>query len=435
MTNAPARKAPGFLLRLHRRIERAVLRLFVSRRLFNPWFPTQDGITFIIDLVRRNLHGPHFSRATRKATFRFLITQPLLYIPFKRWQFKRRHGFYPPAFIAISPTRRCNLACPGCFEGGHATEELSFETVDRIVREARAMGVCFFILIGGEPLCWPHLLKLLAQHPTAMFGIYTNGTLVTPALAAQLARCGNVQLGFSIEGFEAQTDARRGPGVFRAVLQAMQACRAAGINFSYSVTVTRANSEEVVTDAFVDFMLAQGCVTGWYYQYMPVGCTPDTALLPTAAQRMRRRERIAELCHTREIGLCDFVNAGTLMDGCICAGRVYLHVNAAGGVEPCAFYPFAADSILERSLIEVLHSPFFTTIRRQQAATKNLLAQCPIVDNPAWLRHAVTTGGARPTQATAAPMLDEANPLLDAHAAAWRALADPAWQAEHAGRG
>jgi len=427
--------APGLLARLHRRLERAVLRLFIGRRIFNPWFPTPDGITFTVDLVRRNLHGPHFSRATRRATFRFLITQPLLYIPFKRWHFKRRHGFYPPAFVAISPTRRCNLSCPGCFEGGHAAEELPFEAVDRVVREARAMGVCFFILIGGEPFCWPHLFTLIEKHPHAMFGIYTNGTLVTPAVAERLARLGNVQLGFSLEGFEAQTDARRGPGVFRAVLQAMQACRAAGVNFSYSVTVTRANSEEVVSDEFVDAMLAQGCVTGWYYQYMPVGCAPDVALLPTAEQRTRRRARIAELSRTRELGLCDFVNAGTLMDGCICAGRVYLHINATGGVEPCAFYPFAADSILERSLLEVLRSPFFTTIRQQQAATTNMLAQCPIVDNPAWLRQAVARGGARPTQATAAPLLDETNPPLDAHAAAYRALADAAWQAEHAGRG
>ncbi len=435
MMSTSATTTPGMLARLHRRLERAVLRLFVSRRVFNPWFPTQDGIAFIIDLVRRNLHGPHFSRATRKATFRFLITQPLLYIPFKRWQFKRRHGFYPPAFIAISPTRRCNLACPGCFEGGSAREELSFETVDRLVREASAMGVCFFILIGGEPFCWPHLFTLIERHPTAMFGIYTNGTLVTPAVAERLARCGNVQLGFSLEGFEAQTDARRGPGVFQAVLQAMRASRAAGLNFSYSVTVTRANNDTVVSDEFVDFMLAQGCVTGWYYQYMPVGCTPDTALLPTAEQRMRRRQRIAELRRAREIGLCDFVNAGTLMGGCICAGKVYLHINAAGGAEPCAFYPFAADSILERSLVEVLHAPFFTAIRQQQAATTNMLAQCPIVDNPAWLRQAVARGGARPTQATAVPLLDEINPPLDAHAAAYRALADPAWQAEYAGRG
>jgi MoaA/NifB/PqqE/SkfB family radical SAM enzyme len=431
----PSATATGFWTRVFARGLRGVLRQFVRWRIFNPWFPTHAGVDFVVDLVARNMTAPYFSRATRKATFRFLVTQPLLYIPFKRWWFKRRHGFYPPAFVAISPTRRCNLSCPGCFEGGHATEELSFEAVDRVVREARAMGVCFFILIGGEPFCWPHLFTLIEKHAHAMFGIYTNGTLVTPAVAARLAQLGNAQLGFSLEGFATLTDARRGAGVYRAVLAAMQACRAAGVNFSYSVTVTRANNEEVVSDEFVDAMLAQGCVTGWYYQYMPVGCAPDVALLPTAEQRTWRRARIAELSRTRHIGLCDFVNAGTLMDGCICAGRVFLHVNATGGVEPCAFYPFAADSIFEKSLLDILYSPFFQKIRQQQAATENMLAQCPIVDHPAWLRDAVAAGGARPTQGTATPLLDTVHPPLDAHAAAYRALADRAWQAEHAGRG
>lgn len=333
-----------------------------------------------------------------------------------------------PCFLALSPTRRCNLACQGCFGGGAAADELSFDEVSRIVGEAHNMGICLVVLIGGEPFCWPPLFRLLEQYPTVTFGIYTNGTLMTPAIAARLAALGNAQIGFSLEGFEATTDRRRGAGVFKKVLAGMDACRDAGVHIAYSVTVTRDNSDEVTSDAFIDLMLAHGCTDGWYYQYMPVGCGPDLALLPTAEQREQRRQRFVELRRTKAINLFDFVNDGELAGGCICGGRFYVHINAAGDVEPCAFYPFAASNIRNSSLLQALQSPFFRAIREHQHKATNPFAPCPIIDHPTRLREAVRTGGAYPTQPTAGQLLEELSGPLDAQAAQYRAHADAAWQ-------
>jgi MoaA/NifB/PqqE/SkfB family radical SAM enzyme len=292
------------------------------------------------------------------------------------------------------------------------------------------MGVYLFVLIGGEPFCWPHLFDLLARHPATTFGIYTNGQLVTRAVADRLAALGNGQLAFSIEGFEQETDQRRGPGVFRRVLDAMGHCRAAGVHFAYSVTVTRANNDLVVSDNFVDFFITRGCTDGWYYQYMPVGCAPDAGLLPTAAQREHRRRRFEELRRTRDINLYDFMNDGPLVGGCICAGRIYLHINADGAVEPCVFYPFAVDTIHDTTLLAALQSPFFKAIRQHQAATDNWLVPCPVVDHPALLREAVAACHARPTQPTAPLLLDGLAAPLETHAAAYREIADAAWSRE-----
>jgi len=413
-----------------RAVERWFVGLFLRRKLFNPWFHSEAGIEFLQGMFARLKKAGRFSKATRRATFGFFVTQPLVLIPYKRWRFKRRHGYYPPGFLALSPTRRCNLACPGCFEGGNSTDELSLETVSRIVTDANGMGVYLFVLIGGEPLCWPPLFDLLERFPSCTFGIYTNGTLVTKAMADRFAALGNGQLGFSLEGFEEQTDRRRGAGVFRKVLESMDICRDAGVHFGYSVTVTRDNNDLVVSDEFVDLMMAHGCFDGWYYQYMPVGCAPDASLIPDPAQRERRRQRLAELRRTKDINLYDFVNDGPLVGGCLCAGRYYLHINAAGGVEPCAFYPFAADTIRDRTLVEVLESPFFKAIRAHQRETENLLAPCPVIDHPEWLREAVAAGNARPTQPTAALLLDGMATPLDANAAAYRAIADRVWKEE-----
>ncbi len=409
-----------------RRVSGWVVRRIVSLRLFNPWFYTPEGQEFLCGMFERLRTARGFSRATRAAHRRYYVTQPLFIIPWKRWQFKRRHGFWPPGFVAISPTRRCNLACPGCFSGHHQNEDMPLDTADRIVREAKAMGIYMYVLIGGEPLCWPHFFTLLERHRECTFGVYTNGTLLTEAMAARLAALGNANLDFSVEGFEQETDARRGAGVFARVMQSMALCRTHGVHFGYSVTVTRQNSEVVASDEFINFMAAQGCFVGWYYQYMPVGDAPDHALMPTAEQRAHRRQRLAEIRRANTITVFDFLNDGPLVGGCICAGRYYLHITCSGAVEPCAFYPFAVDNINEKSLADVLHSAFFQQVRARQGTTPNPLAPCPVIDHPHWLRAAVQTSAARPSQASATLLLGGLSAPLDGYAQAYAALVETA---------
>lgn len=384
---------------------RWLVRRVVALRLFNPWFYTPEGQAFLCGLFERLRTARQFSPATRAAHRRYYVIQPLFIIPWKRWRCKRRHGFWPPGFIAISPTRRCNLACPGCFSGHHQHDDMPLETADRIVREAKAMGIYMYVLIGGEPLCWPHFFTLLERHRECTFGVYTNGTVLTEAMAARLAALGNVNLDFSVEGFEQETDARRGTGVFARVLESMALCRKHGVHFGYSVTVTRQNTEQVVSDEFINFMREQGCFVGWYYQYMPVGDAPNFDLIPTDEQRAYRRARLADVRRANTITVFDFLNDGPLVGGCICAGRYYVHITCNGDVEPCAFYPFAVDTINNKSLADVLRSAFFQQVRAQQAATTDWHKPCPVVDHPQWLREAVAAGGARPTQDSAAILL------------------------------
>jgi MoaA/NifB/PqqE/SkfB family radical SAM enzyme len=414
--------------RLYRRVEKAIARYILSLRLFNPWFYTPEGQAFVLRLFLllkvKNRTG-NWSKATRKANTRYYTTQPLCIIPWKRRRFKKKHGFWPPGFIAFSPTTRCNLSCPGCFSGEiPESAEWSFDTADRVIREARAMGIYMYIMIGGEPLCWPHFFKLLEAHPECMFGVYTNGTMITRDTARRLAACGNVSIDFSVEGFEMETDQRRGAGVFSKILDGMQLCREEGVHFGYSVTVTRENNELLVSDEFIEFFLAQGCFDGWYYQYMPVGDSPDAGLIPTPEQRDYRRRRFAEIRDTYPVNIFDFVNDGPLVGGCICGGRYYVHITANGDVEPCAFYPFAVDSIHGKSLGDILKSPFFQEIRSRQTRNTNYHTPCPVIDHPHYLREAVEAGGARSTHASAPLILDQMKEQLDSYGKHYRAIAE-----------
>jgi MoaA/NifB/PqqE/SkfB family radical SAM enzyme len=68
------------------------------------------------------------------------------------------------------------------------------------------------------------------------FLVFTNGTRIDENLADELARLGNVAPAISLEGFETETDRRRGPGLFARVMKTMALLRERGVLFGIRVT-------------------------------------------------------------------------------------------------------------------------------------------------------------------------------------------------------
>jgi MoaA/NifB/PqqE/SkfB family radical SAM enzyme len=323
---------------------------------------------------------------------------------------------------------RCNLACYGCYASEYERgPELDGELIHRVLREAQEMGVYFVTVSGGEPFIRPDLLDIFAAHRDQYFQVYTNGTLIDRKMAQTLSRLGNVLPAISVEGWEKETDARRGPGAFRKILETMSNLRQEGVLFGFSATATRQNSEVIISDEFVDFLAQQGCFIGWFFNYVPIGKSPDMDLMPTPQQRIHRRRRLTELRPRVPVIMVDFWNDGPLVGGCI-AGDRYLHINNRGDVEPCVFIHFSVDNIREKSLSEILNSEFFHAFRRHQPYSTNFFRPCMIIDHPHLLRQVVEQTGAGPTHSGAETLLTECSGGLDRYAAAYGELADELWK-------
>jgi MoaA/NifB/PqqE/SkfB family radical SAM enzyme len=340
-----------------------------------------------------------------------------------------------PFFLLMCPTMRCNLRCIGCSAGEYTQkDDLDFKTADRVITEAKALGCYFFTFSGGEPYIWPYLLKLFKKHNDCYFQTYTNGTLITKKMAKKLAELGNVAPAISVEGYEKETDKRRGKGVHKRVLQAMQNLKEAGVMFGFSATPTRYNSDLLCSDEFIDYYIKKGCYFGWFFQYVPIGLKPDIKLMATPKQRDKLRQKVYEWRNTKPVFLGDFWNDGPWVDGCIAAGRSngYLNINHKGDVEPCGFVHFAVDNIKNKSLKQVLNSDFFKAIRRKQPYDKdgNLLIPCMIIDNPQVLRDAVKKTGAYPTHPGAESIIKDPKITkhLDKYSKEMKKIADKAWK-------
>jgi radical SAM protein with 4Fe4S-binding SPASM domain len=153
--------------------------------------------------------------------------------------------------IAIETTAYCNQKCDYCYNewredsGGSLDRADRDKTLARVEKLLDALDLDHATVTGGEPFSHPRIFELfdLLQSRGVSFQIISNGTMITPELAARLApyRVRYVQI--SLNGpDEALHAAHVGPGHFARTLAGIEALRAAGVPVVGCAVVTRKNA-------------------------------------------------------------------------------------------------------------------------------------------------------------------------------------------------
>lgn len=357
------------------------------------------------------------NREVRHRLVRNLFIDEALMGCAKRHRLEKKLGLYPPGILVISPTMACPLKCYGCYAAEYPkNEELTFEQVDSLILQAKEIGIQFIVITGGEPYYWKPLFDIFEKHRDCVFQTYTSGLLITDEMVEKLSELGNVFPAISCEGFEEETDRRRGSGAFKKVNELMRKLKERGMFFGFSATATRENMDVVSSEKFIQHWLDAGCLFGWYFIYMPIGREPKLDLMPTPEQRVHLSRRVKETRSTKPILTMDFWNDGEHAGGCIAGGRKYLHVNNKGDYEVCVFCHFAQDNIRDKTLVEALNGDFFREFRSRQPFNKDLRRPCIMIDNPQVLREVVAKTGAHGTHPGATTMVNEFAQALDKYA-------------------
>ncbi|MDY7010576.1 MAG: radical SAM/SPASM domain-containing protein [Planctomycetota bacterium] len=372
--------------------------------------------------------------AAARAMLRFLIT----------WSQDMYHrdaaqiaGQATPCTAVIEPTDRCNLHCPGCYAKSSSDGfDLPFEQLVQIVRQVIDMGVSLITISGGEPFLREKsdrtITRLGEMFPNQGFLIYTNGTLIDDVTAERMGRVGNIFPAISVEGFEHQTDYRRGKGVYELNRRVRQRLAEHGVMVGFSATITRENAEAIASDAFIDLRIAEGDLFGWFFLLQPIGRSPRADLMVTADQRAALRDAVYRWRDQRRpIFLGDFWNDGPLVGGCIAGGRYYFHIYANGDISPCVFSPIAAGNIFDiiagRSEYASLNDfvqrhPLFVGFREKQKLIHDRAAPCVLIDHPELFRQLCSEVGYRPAKNMPADYLE--GPIaeaIDTIAETWKA--------------
>ena len=136
-----------------------------------------------------------------KTIFRnFVLNAVLTGFP-KQQAYEQQYGCNIPWAILMDPTSVCNLHCTGCWAAEYGNRlNMSYETLDSIIRQGKELGTYFYLLSGGEPLVRKaDLIRLCEAHPTCQFTAFTNGTLIDEAFADEMLRVRNFIPAISVE--------------------------------------------------------------------------------------------------------------------------------------------------------------------------------------------------------------------------------------------
>jgi len=369
----------------------------------------------------------------RKAFFQNFIINEVVIGQKRQDTIREECGCNIPWAILMDPTSACNLKCTGCWAAEYGNQlSMSLETLDSIIEQGKKLGVYFYLYSGGEPLVRKKdIIKLCEKHKDCIFAAFTNGTLIDEKFADDMLRVKNFIPAISIEGFEEETDSRRGKGTYKAVTRAMEILKRKKLAFGASCCYTSRNTEIIGSEAFFDDIIAKGAKFAWFFTYMPVGADAVPELMATAEQREFMYRQIRKFRETKPIFTIDFWNDGEYVQGCIAGGRKYLHINAGGDIEPCAFIHYADSNIHQKTLLEALQSPLFMQYHKNQPFNNNHLRPCPLLDNPERLVDMVEASGAKSTDLIKPEDVYELSLKCVNTAEKWALAADRIWNESH----
>jgi len=309
----------------------------------------------------------------------------------------------PPLRIVFwETTSACNLACAHCrrMETGRDQARWTLSTAEgcALVDDVAATHPrALLVFSGGEPLLRPDLFTLAGRARGAGLrtALATNGTLVTPEVAARIAAAGFARVSVSLDGARAEThDGLRGlAGSFGRALAGLRLLRDAGQAVQINISVTRGNADELA--AMFRLAEAERVTALHLFIVVPVGCGAelgaDARLSPDEYERLLREfyhlsagtsmetratcaPQYARIAAQLAAERGRETKAGTgrhaeRPGGCL-AGTGAVFVGHRGDVFPCGYLPIRCGNVREEPLSAIWRSSeVLARLRRRELLT------------------------------------------------------------------
>ncbi len=181
---------------------------------------------------------------------------------------------------------QCNLKCLHCYQENHKYVNLSYDKLLNIYNQYKELLNKLHMLghiniTGGEPLCNPHLFKILdlikKDSDLISFSILTNGTLITNDVAKKIKSYNPYYVQVSLEGGKKTNDYIRGSGTYEKIAEGIKYLRDEDIFTSISFTATKLNYKEF--PKVVKYGVKHNVNNIWSDRYIPLGDSIDKDLM------------------------------------------------------------------------------------------------------------------------------------------------------------
>ncbi len=263
-----------------------------------------------------------------------------------------------PSHAQVGLTNACPQACAYCYNRERRGRAMDTETILRVVRELKEMGVSWLGLTGGEPLLSPDIARIIASVAAdCAVKLFTTGSSLTVEKARELKQAGLFSVSVSLDHWRADIhDRNRGlPGAFATALQAIEIFKkTGGMQVGVSAVISREMIRSGQVEEFLEFLQGLGIDEAWLCEAKPaVAATWDQDLVISEAEH-RQLAGIQDRYNRRAGMTVNYLGhfEGRDFFGCN-AGHKMVYVDACGEVSPCVFTPMTFGNIRQRPLKEI----------------------------------------------------------------------------------
>jgi len=322
--------------------------------------------------------------------------------------------FSAPLFAVWNFTQHCNLSCKHCYQDADhqplADELTRAEKLD-LVDQIAEQYVPMIAFAGGEPTICPDVLPVLrrCRHHGMHTSVATNGSTMTPRLAAELAEAGARYIEISLDSVHPEKhDAFRGvPGMWHRTVRGMRCvAQQPGLRLGVAICVHQGNFDEV--EDMLQFAVDIGASCIAHFNFIPVGRGLEMAagdLTPAQREwllqtfnRWMQAGRIGVLSTAPQLGRislthasadgrqsCSHAGSGAgwkarvvakYLGGCG-AGRTYVCIEPNGDVTPCVYMPQRVlGNVRRRRFIDIFRHNEFSDLLCDRSKLTHHCAVC-----------------------------------------------------------
>ena len=280
--------------------------------------------------------------------------KPLVLERIRKIEDRHNAGIATP-LIDIAYNYACNYKCQHCAAAKFAKKDRVLTPADlrRISDEAYELGLCQFVLSGGEPLLLQDLREVITAMQPKKFHLCmsTNGFFMTKEMAVKLKSWGLDKVKISLDDFQEKNhnDNRNRGDAYAKALEAMFNARDAGINVAIQSCVSHQNCQAGQMVRMAQFAQEQGfaldiivarAIGAWEGKHEVLITEEDAAYLLGLHEKYPMLHR-------------DTFPAYGMDKGCNCV-KALLHITQYGDVLPCVFIHISLGNIFEESLADII---------------------------------------------------------------------------------
>lgn len=268
-----------------------------------------------------------------------------------REQMSQKYSVNIPHSVVINIGMNCSLACKGCLCKSDPNLAMPLAEIDRLVAEARELGIHIIVLTGGDPFMNDSLFKVYEKYDDMEFIVLTNGVLLNDKRCVALSKLGNVLPLVILEGGEDEVKQYIDASVYQEILASLDRMKAHGILFGVLTPIKQSNLKYITSDDFILPLIRKGSRMNWYVTTSQGG--PSERL--SANEISEFEERISFIRQTRPYVTVLLESGNPFICRCV-VGPLLLHYRFNEQQHVMVFPQVSVKNSQNQPLIQVLRS-------------------------------------------------------------------------------